>query len=149
MKATGIVRRIDDLGRVVIPKEIIILIGQGFNLKKDYITKIKDSVVEITSSYKEDGIYVEETQDVLYNPQNQIVISFKLPIATQPVSVKKNPNSISELVHETDYDYVDSYYDFDLGEEWKDSYINFDKNCTNIVNALLELGMIESIDQLK
>ena len=27
MKATGIVRRIDDLGRVVIPKEIVALCG--------------------------------------------------------------------------------------------------------------------------
>ena len=126
------------------------LYEQNTNLNSQMMQKFKeDSVVEITSSYKEDGIYVEETQDVLYNPQNQIVISFKLPIATQPVSVKKNPNSISELVHETYYDYVDSYYDFDLGEEWKDSYINFDKNCTNIVNALLELDMIESVDQLK
>ena len=126
------------------------LYEQNTNLNSQMMQKFKEeSVVEITSSYKEDSISVE-TQDIAsYDAQNQIVISFKLPNAIQPVSIKKTPNSISELVYDMDYDYMDSYYDFDSGEEWKDSYINFDKNCTNIVNALLELGMIESVDQLK
>ena len=126
------------------------LYEQNTNLNSQMMQKFKEeSVVEITSSYKEDSISVE-TQDIAsYDAQNQIVISFKLPNAIQPVSIKKTPNSISELVYDMDYNYMDSYYDFDSGEEWKDSYINFDKNCTNIVNALLELGMIESVDQLK
>ena len=121
----------------------------NFNSQTLQNYKKEEGLVEITSSYKGDDIYVE-TQDIAsYEAQNQLVISFKLPSTIQPVSTKKNPNSILELVSSYEYNYYDSYYNFDLEEEWKDSYINFNKDCTNIVNALLELGLIESVDQLK
>ena len=49
MKATGIVRRIDDLGRVVIPKEIrkTLRIKEGENLARDPNAKTYASPKEL------------------------------------------------------------------------------------------------------
>jgi len=53
VKATGVVRRIDDLGRVVIPKEIrkVLRIKEGDPLETtlEQIRIVKDSLKEIAS----------------------------------------------------------------------------------------------------
>lgn len=68
MKATGIVRRIDDLGRIVIPKEIrrTLNIKNGDPLelytddngdlifrKHDYTTNLKDTITRLKESLQE------------------------------------------------------------------------------------------------
>lgn len=54
MKATGIVRRIDDLGRVVIPKEIrrTLRIREGDPLEATTIIYISQSVVSLNTCFK-------------------------------------------------------------------------------------------------
>ena len=54
MKATGIVRRVDDLGRIVIPKEIrrTLLIGEGDPLRT-ILTQITDFVWRYIALCKE------------------------------------------------------------------------------------------------
>lgn len=66
MKATGIVRRIDDLGRVVIPKEIRrtlhiregepleIFLEDGMVCFKKYSTGLSEELVAIANSMRED-----------------------------------------------------------------------------------------------
>jgi len=70
MKATGIVRRIDDLGRVVIPKEIrrtlqihegdpleLFMQGRAVCFKKyDKTLSIRESVSDVRDLLKEEGV---------------------------------------------------------------------------------------------
>ena len=70
MKSTGIVRRIDDLGRVVIPKEIrrtleikegdaleLYTEGRAVCFKKyDTTINLKEAVADVMTSIQEDGI---------------------------------------------------------------------------------------------
>ena len=82
MKATGIIRRIDDLGRVVIPKEIrknlrikegdnleIFVNGEDVILKKySMMNKINDLAQELT-----DAIYTFMTHSIFITDTDQVV----------------------------------------------------------------------------
>lgn len=82
MKATGIIRRIDDLGRVVIPKEIrknlrikegdnleIFVEGEDVILKKySMMNKINDLAFELTDSiytFMKHSIFITDTDQVI------------------------------------------------------------------------------------
>ena len=82
MKATGIIRRIDDLGRVVIPKEIrknlrikegdnleIFVSGEEVILKKySMMNKINDLAFELTDSiytFMKHSIFITDTDTVI------------------------------------------------------------------------------------
>ncbi len=75
MKATGIVRRIDDLGRVVIPKEIrrTMRIREGDPL--EIFTESDGEVVfKKYSPVGEMGVFASQYADVLYRASGQPVI---------------------------------------------------------------------------
>lgn len=59
MKATGIVRRIDDLGRVVIPKEIrrTLRIREGDPLLTT-LTEHEKAHKQVVSPYSEEGLFI-------------------------------------------------------------------------------------------
>ena len=82
MKSTGVVRRIDDLGRIVIPKEIrkILRIKEGDNLeiyinsedlvlkKYSYLKKISDIAQELSdtiSKYLDKTVLVTDTDSII------------------------------------------------------------------------------------
>ena len=82
MKSTGVVRKIDDLGRIVIPKEIRKTLGirDGENLEiyiednnikliknnliNNYIDYVKD-IVEVTSLIIEDSVIITDREKVI------------------------------------------------------------------------------------
>lgn len=80
-----------------------------------------------------------------YTKDSQLWISYKWP-EREHAQINQNPNSFSGLT----IDYDTSYYDIDWeeSEQWRDVSIDFDSECTNIVNALLELGLITSAEQI-
>ena len=82
MKSTGVIRRIDDLGRIVIPKEIRknLIIKEGDNLeiyinsedlilkKYSYLKKISDIAQELSdtiSTYLDKTVLVTDTDSVI------------------------------------------------------------------------------------
>ncbi|MEN6414849.1 MAG: stage V sporulation protein T [Veillonellales bacterium] len=75
MKATGIVRRIDDLGRVVIPKEIrrTLRIREGDPLEI-YVDREGEVILKKYSPVGELGDFAKEYADSLYEAINQIIL---------------------------------------------------------------------------
>lgn len=75
MKATGIVRRIDDLGRVVIPKEIrrTLRIREGDPLEI-YVDREGEVILKKYSPVGELGDFAKEYADSLYEAIGQIVL---------------------------------------------------------------------------
>lgn len=62
MKSTGIVRRIDDLGRVVIPKEI----RRSMGIREgDPLEIFLDENVLIIQKYNESTPYIERIKDII------------------------------------------------------------------------------------
>jgi len=104
MKATGIVRRIDDLGRVVIPKEIrknlrikegdnleIYVQGEEVILKKySMMNKINDLAQELT-----DAIYTFMKHSIFITDTDQIVA------ASGPLKKKYLNKNISDFIIES------------------------------------------------
>lgn len=75
MKATGIVRRIDDLGRVVIPKEIrrTLRIREGDPLEI-YVDRTGEVILKKYSPVAELGSFAQEYVDSLYENTDKIAI---------------------------------------------------------------------------
>ncbi|QQE74563.1 stage V sporulation protein T [Brevibacillus composti] len=75
MKATGIVRRIDDLGRVVIPKEIrrTLRIREGDPLEI-FVDRDGEVILKKYSPIGELGDFAKEYADSLYESLNHIVL---------------------------------------------------------------------------
>lgn len=75
MKATGIVRRIDDLGRVVIPKEIrrTLRIREGDPLEI-YVDREGEVILKKYSPVGELGDFAKEYADSLYEAISQIIL---------------------------------------------------------------------------
>ncbi len=75
MKATGIVRRIDDLGRVVIPKEIrrTLRIREGDPLEI-FVDRDGEVILKKYSPIGELGDFAQEYSDSLYETTNHIAI---------------------------------------------------------------------------
>ncbi len=75
MKATGIVRRIDDLGRVVIPKEIrrTLRIREGDPLEI-YVDREGEVILKKYSPVSELGDFAKEYCDSLYEAIGQIIL---------------------------------------------------------------------------
>lgn len=75
MKATGIVRRIDDLGRVVIPKEIrrTLRIREGDPLEI-YVDREGEVILKKYSPVGELGDFAKEYADSLYEAIGQIIL---------------------------------------------------------------------------
>lgn len=75
MKATGIVRRIDDLGRVVIPKEIrrTLRIREGDPLEI-YVDREGEVILKKYSPISELGEFAKEYADSLYEALGHIAI---------------------------------------------------------------------------
>lgn len=75
MKATGIVRRIDDLGRVVIPKEIrrTLKIREGDPLEI-YTDNEGEVILKKYSPIGEMGAFAKEYADTLHQVSGHIVI---------------------------------------------------------------------------
>lgn len=97
-----------------------------------------------------DGLVITETvevqtQSIDYDRESTLWLSYKWPNAE-----KKNEKteSVSSLINGY-YDYEEPIYDesyWEGEERWSDSNINFGSDCVNIVNALVELGLIPSAD---
>ena len=68
MKATGVVRRIDELGRIVIPKEIRknLRINEGENIEI-YINEKENIVLKKHSLVKEIGDFAQKLTDSVYS----------------------------------------------------------------------------------
>ena len=104
MKATGIIRRIDDLGRIVIPKEIRknLRIKEGDNLeifveneeiilkKYSMMNKINDLATELT-----DAIYTFMKHSIFITDTDQVVA------ASGPLKKKYLNKNISEFITES------------------------------------------------
>ncbi|PSL42259.1 AbrB family transcriptional regulator [Salsuginibacillus halophilus] len=75
MKATGIVRRIDDLGRVVIPKEIrrTLRIREGDPLEI-FVDRDGEVILKKYSPISELGDFAKEYADALYESMHQPVL---------------------------------------------------------------------------
>jgi len=75
MKATGIVRRIDDLGRVVIPKEIrrTLRIREGDPLEI-FVDRDGEVILKKYSPIGEMGVFAREYAESLFETTNHIVI---------------------------------------------------------------------------
>ncbi|UTR16995.1 stage V sporulation protein T [Salipaludibacillus sp. LMS25] len=75
MKATGIVRRIDDLGRVVIPKEIrrTLRIREGDPLEI-FVDREGEVILKKYSPISELGDFAKEYAEALYDSLNHIVL---------------------------------------------------------------------------
>lgn len=75
MKATGIVRRIDDLGRVVIPKEIrrTLRIREGDPLEI-FVDRDGEVILKKYSPIGELGDFAKEYADSLYESMNHITL---------------------------------------------------------------------------
>lgn len=75
LKATGIVRRIDDLGRVVIPKEIrrTLRIREGDPLEI-YVDRGGEVILKKYSPIAELGNFAQEYSDSLYETTNHVAI---------------------------------------------------------------------------
>ncbi len=102
MKATGIVRRIDDLGRVVIPKEIrrTLRIREGDPLEI-FVDRDGEVILKKYSPIGELGDFAKEFADSLYENLNHItLISDRDTIIAVSGTSKKDymDKSISELV---------------------------------------------------
>ncbi|HHY22297.1 MAG TPA: stage V sporulation protein T [Bacilli bacterium] len=105
MKATGIVRRIDDLGRVVIPKEIrrTLRIREGDPLEI-FVDREGEVILKKYSPISELGDFAKEYADALYDSLNHIVLIADRDtyIAVSGGSKKEYTNkSIGELVEQT------------------------------------------------
>lgn len=75
MKATGIVRRIDDLGRVVIPKEIrrTLRIREGDPLEI-FVDRDGEVILKKYSPISELGDFAKEYAEALYDSLNHLVL---------------------------------------------------------------------------
>ena len=75
MKATGIVRRIDDLGRIVIPKEIrrTLRIREGDPLEI-YVDREGEVILKKYSPVSELGDFAKEYADSLYEAIGHIIL---------------------------------------------------------------------------
>lgn len=105
MKATGIVRRIDDLGRVVIPKEIrrTLRIREGDPLEI-FVDREGEVILKKYSPISELGDFAKEYADALYDSLGHIVLIADRDtyIAVSGGSKKEYTNkSIGELVEQT------------------------------------------------
>lgn len=87
---------------------------------------------------------VSATVETSHVKDSQLWISYKLP-ESESSQINKNSNSIAEITG--DYDMYGSSY-WENEEPWRDIQINFGADCTNIVNALVELGLIASADEI-
>ncbi|MCP8971177.1 stage V sporulation protein T [Ectobacillus ponti] len=102
MKATGIVRRIDDLGRVVIPKEIrrTLRIREGDPLEI-FVDRDGEVILKKYSPISELGDFAKEYADALYDSlgHNVLICDRDSIIAVSGVSKKEYLNkNVGELV---------------------------------------------------
>ena len=98
MKSTGIVRRIDDLGRVVIPKEVrrtlqihegdpleIFMQGRAVCFKKyDKTLSIQESVCDVKDLLREEGVSER------FSPEETQVIESVLSLITSRLKGEEN-----------------------------------------------------------
>ena len=98
MKSTGIVRRIDDLGRVIIPKEIrktlqihegdpleIFIQGRAVCFKKyDKTLSIRESVCDVKDLLREEGVSER------FSPEETQVIESVLSLITSRLKGEEN-----------------------------------------------------------
>lgn len=102
MKATGIVRRIDDLGRVVIPKEIrrTLRIREGDPLEI-FVDRDGEVILKKYSPISELGDFAKEYAEALYDSlgHNVLVCDRDSIIAVAGVSKKEYLNkSVGDLI---------------------------------------------------
>ncbi|OLN24294.1 stage V sporulation protein T [Domibacillus antri] len=90
MKATGIVRRIDDLGRVVIPKEIrrTLRIREGDPLEI-FVDRDGEVILKKYSPFTELGDFSQEYADALYDSLNYSVLICDRDTIVSAAGVKK------------------------------------------------------------
>lgn len=91
MKATGIVRRIDDLGRVVIPKELRREMGLTENSPIEFFTIKGDNGTEVViAKYKPEG---EEPQ-----PQKEETFTFTIRVDNEIMGTIKVDEKQNKLL---------------------------------------------------
>ena len=92
MKATGIVRRIDDLGRVVIPKEIrrTLRIREGDPLEI-FVDRDGEVILKKYSPIGELGDFAQEYADSLYESLSHITL---IPIGIALLLCQVHPKKI-------------------------------------------------------
>ena len=151
MKSTGIIRKIDDLGRIVIPKEIrknlrlkvgesieIYIENESIVLKKfSMINKIQDLAQELT-----DAVYTFMKHSIFITDINSIIAAsgplkkefIKLPLGTDALlSIERRENMIQNHIKELE---------FSLGKIVECSYVN-----ATILSDGEVVGMIYIIDK--
>ena len=117
MKSTGVVRKIDDLGRIVIPKEIRKTLGirDGENLEiyiednsikllksniiNNYIDEVKD-IIEATSIIVSGNIIITDREKVIASNSNLVTKGDKLSIKLTELideRINYNDDKLNEL----------------------------------------------------
>lgn len=100
MKATGVVRRIDELGRIVIPKEIrkTMRIGEGENIEI-FIDENQNIILKKYSAIKKLSDFAQRFTDAIYDflKHNIIITDTDSIIAVSgPLKKELNGKSISD-----------------------------------------------------
>lgn len=127
MKATGIVRRIDELGRVVIPKEIRknLRIHEGENVEiyidaNENIILKKFSVIRNLKDFSQnliDVIYSFFKYDIIITDNDEIIAassSIKKKCINQPIS-----NTLNNLIQKREYIIKEEYDNLELTENYQ------------------------------
>ena len=126
MKATGVVRRIDDLGRIVLPKELrrTMRIKEGESLEiytdgTDRIILKKYSPVQNVNDFVEefvDSVYASNKKDIIITDNEKVIAyagNFKTDLKNRKISMR-----LEEKMHKRQTQVVDKAEQFEVLENY-------------------------------
>lgn len=125
MKATGVVRRIDDLGRIVLPKELrrTMRIKEGESLEiytdgTDRIILKKYSPVQNVNDFVEEfatSIYASNKKDIIITDNEKVIAfagEFKTNIANRRISMRleeKISKRQTQIIEKNNFELLENY----------------------------------------
>ncbi len=126
MKATGVVRRIDDLGRIVLPKELrkTMRIKEGESLEiytdaPDRIILKKYSPVQNVNDFVEefvDSVYASNKKDIIITDNEKVIAfagAFKMNLLNRKISMR-----LEDKMHKRQTAIIDKGENFELLENY-------------------------------
>lgn len=165
MKATGVVRRIDDLGRIVLPKELrrTMRIKEGESLEiytdgTDRIILKKYSPVQNVNDFVEEfaeSIYASNKRDIIITDNEKVIAyagNFKSDISNRRISMR-----LEEKMNKRQTQVIDKHENFEFLENYpinksaiikpinvmgdiSGSVIVLNDNITDVEKSLAEFG---------
>ena len=126
MKATGVVRRIDELGRIVLPKELrkTMRIKEGESLEiytdaPDRIVLKKYSPVQNVNDFVEEfveSVYASNKKDIIITDNEKVIAfagTFKMNLLNRKISMR-----LEDKIHKRQTAIVDKGENFELLENY-------------------------------